>query len=121
MVFAGALVVTARLGSQAVTVLDAPLVVDARYGSHRRDWDNAVATDLTGCSVQPYTSDEDVAGREFTATRVRLFTAAGPVPVATSRVVVDGTTFEVDGEPARWVDGLGRPSHVEVVLKRLAG
>ncbi len=111
------------LGNIVVTVLDAPLVADARHGTKRRDWDNATSTPLTGCSVQPISGEEATADREFTATHLRLFApwAGTFVLGATSRVVYDGATYEVDGEPRRWRDDAGRGDHVEVDLKRLTG
>jgi hypothetical protein len=108
-------------GYETVTVLDAPLVTDSRHGTQRRDWTDATETELSGCSVQPWTADEATADREFTATHVRLFAPFGNLPYATSRIVYDGVTYEVDGEPARWRDDAGRPDHVEASLKRLAG
>lgn len=109
------------LGAQTVTVLDAPLVQDARHGTTRRDWKTAATTVLRGCSVQPYSATETTEDREFTDTHMRLFAPYGDLPQATSRVQVDGVLYEVDGEPARWRDDMGVPSHVEAALKRLVG
>ena len=108
------------LGADTVRVGDAPLVGDTRYGGSRRDWAQVTWTDLPGCAVQPISGEETAAGREFTATRVRLYAPGDGAGIsAHSRVEYDGTTYEVDGEPARWRDGADR--HVEAVLKRLEG
>lgn len=110
-----------ELGADRIVIRDAPLVVNARHGNRTRDWDQAGAVTADGCSVQPYGAAEVVADREFTATHLRLFAPPGTALAATSRVIFDGTTYEVDGEPATWRDLDGRPSHIEAALKRLSG
>lgn len=110
-----------ELGADRIIIRDAPLVVRTRHGGQVRDWDAANAVIADGCSVQAYSAEEQAADREFTATHKRLFAPPDTVLAATSRVIHDGATYEVDGEPAVWRDLDGRPSHVEAVLKRLSG
>jgi hypothetical protein len=110
-----------ELGSDRIVVRDAPLIVDPRHGNRERDWNQASAVVVDRCSVQPFGATEVAADREFTSTHVRLFAPPNVELSATSRVIFDGATYEVDGEPARWRDLDGRPSHVEAALKRLAG
>lgn len=115
------------LGADWIVVKDAPLVINSRHRNRERDWTAATVTAVSRCSVQPYLSvavgggAEDNEGREFTSTHMRLFAPPDTALSATSRVVYNGVTYEVDGEPARWRDLDGRPSHVEAALKRLAG
>lgn len=108
-------------GREVVTILDAPLVTDPRFGTQRRDWNTATSTTLRGCSVQPISGVEATVDREFTKSHLKLFAPFGELPKATSRVVHDGTTYEVDGEPERWRDSNGRPCYILATLKRLAG
>lgn len=109
------------VGVETVTVLRAPLVTDPRYGRKVRDWANAVAHDVSGVQVQPLAAAETDAGREYVATRMRLFGPFGADIEAADRVAYRGTTFEVDGEPAHWRDLWSVPHHCEAVLKRMAG
>jgi hypothetical protein len=109
------------LGYDTVQVLDAPLAAGDRHGARKRDWTRAVTTTVPRCSVQPYAATETTTDREFTSTHVRLFAPPGAPMKATGRVVHNGITYDVDGEPATWRDLDGRPSHVEVALKRLTG
>jgi len=110
-----------QLGNDRIVVRDAPLIVDPRHGNRERDWSQASAVVVDGCSVQPFGATEVAADREFTATHMRLIAPPGIALAAVSRVIFDGATYEVDGEPAKWRDLDGRPSHVEAALKRLAG
>ncbi|HLL68815.1 MAG TPA: hypothetical protein VK453_24340 [Micromonosporaceae bacterium] len=114
---------TASIGADTITVLRAELTVTERYGSKRhRDWSTATSTTVSGVSVQPFTAVEQTADREHAATRLRLFAPPTLDLAATDRVVWRGTTFEVDGEPARWFDtDTGAAEHVEAVLKRMSG
>lgn len=113
------------LGAESVTVLTAPIVEDDRFGSRHPDWDAATSVTVRGCSVQPVgmagASRENVVDRQYTATHRILFAPWSAPIAATNRIVHDGTTYEVDGEPDRWRDLEGRGDHLEVAMKRLEG
>ena len=113
--------VAGELGADRIIIRDAPLTTRTRHGGQTRDWDAATAVIADGCSVQAYGATEQAADREFTATHKRLFAPADVTLAATSQVIFDGATYEVDGEPALWRDLDGRPSHIEAALKRLSG
>lgn len=108
-------------GSMSVTVLRATETPDPRYGTLRRDWANPTATVVKGCAVQQVSATEADVDREYAATHVRLFAPADADLAATDRVEYAGTTYEVDGEPAVWLDEAGRPHHIEAELKRMTG
>lgn len=112
---------SARVGSETVEVLDAPLVERDRYGGTVRDWDNATTTQVRWCSIQPMSGTEQNLDREFTATHVRLFAPYDAPVSASSRVRYDGRTFEVDGEPELWREATGAKSHLQATLKILKG
>jgi hypothetical protein len=108
------------LGGETITILEAALEPGS-HGTMHRDWNNAITTTVSGCSVQPFSAEEVIADREFTATRMKLFAPFDTFLDATCRVVHQGVTYEVDGQPAAWRDDMGVPDHLEAVLKRLAG
>lgn len=112
---------SADLGSDQITVQNAPLIAGGRYGDEERDWSSAQSELVDRCSVQPFTAAEVTADREFTSTRLRLFCPPATDITANSRVLFAGTAYEVDGEPGHWRDLDGRPSHIEAVLVRMSG
>jgi hypothetical protein len=108
-------------GQTTITVINAPLVVDERHGRQSRNWDSASEVDLPGCWVQPIGGSEAVLDREFSATHLRLFTTGTDALQATSRVRIDGVTYEMDGPPQDWPGPSGERHHTEATLKRLTG
>jgi hypothetical protein len=108
-------------------VQQALLVDDAdgsNYGDSVLDWDHATATTLDGVFVSPVAEPEQLAaGRDTVITRWRLqvpLDAAEGLPAgalqATDRVVYDGKTYEVDGQPERWPSPTGTMDHVDAFL-----
>lgn len=112
---------TAPLGGQQITRLRAPAVSDGRHGGLARDWAAATATDITGVSVQPFATGETTLDQAYIRDRLRVFDSSGTDYEPTDRIVYEGDTYEVDGDPQPWTDLAGRASHVELVIKRLAG
>jgi hypothetical protein len=90
-----------RLGPDTVTVKRAPLAEDS-FGNENRDWTSATSTAVGGCSVQPLPANEVIVGRDTVVSRWTLFAPVATDLEATDRVVWEGDTYEVDGEPQRW-------------------
>lgn len=85
------------------------------HGNVVPDWGAPDSLTITGCDVQPGASQEDLANRDGVLIR---WTVYGPYDAdvnARDRVVWDGATYEVDGNPARW-QGLGL-DHTVILLK----
>jgi hypothetical protein len=78
-------------------------------------------TEVTGCSVQPGSSTEQTDRGELVVTTLTVYLPAGTDILATDRVSVGGTVYEVDGDPARWVDQAGTESHVQAILRLTKG
>lgn len=91
-----------------ITRLRAPLVPD-EYATpaNQRDWENATATEIAGCSVQPVTGLEHDQGREAVTTRWRVYAPAGADLQAGDRVTFAGETYEVDGPGQDWPSPTG--------------
>lgn len=102
-----------------VTRLRPPLVEDRR-GDERRDWPNAEATPDLRVWVQQRSATEQVdATRDEQRTSWLMFSGVNDW-LTTDRVLWQGRTFEVDGEPQVLQTPRGF-HHVEVSLLRVAG
>lgn len=108
-------------GAEQITRLRAELVSGGRHGSQARDWANATSATITGCAVQPLMVAESPLDQAFIAQRLQVLAPPGVDLVATDRIVYAEVTYEVDGGAQHWRDQAGRPDHVELVIKRLAG
>lgn len=109
------------LGAETIEIRRAELTSADRFGNFRRDWSNATSATVTGCSVQPFQATESTVDREFASTHMLLFAPWGTDLLATDRVVHNGQTYEVDGEPGQWRDDQGAGDHIEASLKRVTG
>ena len=102
--------------TETLTRLRAPQVMD--HGSMVADWSEAVEATLTGWSLQPGASSEDLLNRE--AVRVD-WTAYGPYDadvIASDRIRLPSGDYSVIGEPERWKSPTGRVSSTKLLLQR---
>lgn len=106
-----------RLGGHTVTVVR-PTGWDRHGDPLTGDPDE---TEVTGCSVQPASTTEDLDGRDTVAGLWDLFTPAGVDIRATDRIRWRGELYEVDGAPQQWDDERGSGHHLEVRLRRVTG
>jgi hypothetical protein len=113
------MVILAELLSQEITVLTAPLAVDD-YGNRVPDW--AAATERTVAAyVRPAPASENVADRSAVEAQWQVHTNDLNVG-ALDRVVFDGETYEIDGQPLIWkVDPEGATGHAKFLLRKVAG
>ncbi|HEX5119849.1 MAG TPA: hypothetical protein VFW65_32080 [Pseudonocardiaceae bacterium] len=77
--------------------------------------------DVSGCSVQPVGTDEQLSNVDLVVTRWRLYAPADADVVVTDAVIAGGLTYEVDGDPQVWPDIRGQPHHLEAYLRRATG
>lgn len=78
---------------------------------------------VTGCAVAPRSSS-DIADRARTGVIVGLsvYFPAGTVIVASDAFIIDGVTWQLDGEAGRWVSPFtGWQPGIEAALKRGSG
>ena len=103
-----------------VEVLRAPLV--ASRGTQERDWSQAVAHDVVGCSVQfGSTSTDRGEPRDAVSSSAVLYAPPGADVKAGDRVSCAHGEFSVEGEPMPRVSPTGAVSHVECSLARWEG
>lgn len=102
--------------NETLTRLRAPLVKD--HGSMVSNWAAATTAVLTGWSLQPGASVEDLQNRE--AVRVD-WTAYGPYDAdvtAADRIRLPSGDYSVIGEPERWKSPTGRVSSTKLLLQK---
>lgn len=108
------------IGRQTVTVRR-PTPTTNRYG------DTVTGTTVTdtvvrGCAVSPRQSVElHGAGRDGVIVGLTLWAPPGTAIAAGDQVLVDGVSYDVDGEPGEWTSRGGRKRGVQVALTRTAG
>jgi len=103
------------LGPHTITIRRATTADDG-YGNAEPDWDNATATAVPGCSVQPLAGTELLQGRDTVVTRWTVWAPPETDLVATDRVEWAGETYDVDGDVQRW--DFPPLSHLVALLRR---
>lgn len=76
---------------------------------------------VSGCSVQPLSTDEELSNVDRVTTRWRLIAPANTALSVTDAVVSQGLLYEIDGDPQLWTDIRGQPHHLECLLRRATG
>jgi hypothetical protein len=105
-------------GGQSITLVRR---VESGRDAHGNPVYTQTRSTVGGCSVQPLTSSEQLAGNVQVQGRWRLFAPAGLDLDGIDAIESGGLTFEVDGEAQEWPDLAGRRDHVEVFLRRVTG
>lgn len=112
-----------RLGGHTITV------IQPTPKSPLGDYEPGTETEATveGCyvqsrgSVNARYSQEQTGLRDTVITDLIVYAPPGAPILPTSRVRFKGIRYQVEGEPAVWDDGNGRPHHIEVSLSRVEG
>ena len=98
-----------------------PAFVDDGHGNEEPDWGDVDELSITGCRVQPLSSEEVVAFREsgLEVTK-RLLAPLGSDVLPTDRIVY-GETYDVGNEPQGFRSPMGSADHDEILLRRADG
>jgi hypothetical protein len=102
--------------NESLTRVRASQVMD--HGSLVDDWDNASEVTLTGWSLQPGASVEDLQNREAVLV---AWTAYGPYDadvLGSDKIRLPSGDYAVIGEPERWKSPTGRVSSTKLLLQR---
>ena len=102
-----------------VVTLVEPTWVDERGKQVAVYGDEGVA--VSGCSVQPGASSEDLALRDNAEVAATAYLPPGVAVSRHARVLWDGGVYEVVGEPQKWRSPLGSLDHIVVALTRREG
>lgn len=108
--------------NQTVTRLR-PATADDGHGNTAIDWSLAPASSLsiTGCRLQPLSSDEVMENRFESDVRFRLLAPYGSDVAFRDRVTVAATTYEVAGAPLSHNSPTGVAQHDEILLRLVTG
>lgn len=109
-----------RWCTDTVTVLR-PSYVDKR-GSMVPDWTNVTPAQVSGCSIQERTTARDMDGRTLQVTNGAVLYAPQNADIqAGDRIVFDGHTYEITGNPLSNRGATGNLSHKKIPLSEWSG
>lgn len=74
-----------------------------------------------GCFIQPLETDETLGNVDTVISHYKLFAPGEPPLTSTGRVLSDGISYEVRGDPMVWRGINGAVHHVECYLRRATG
>lgn len=110
----------ASFATQTVTRLR-PGTTTSR-GSTIFDWSNPSTAQISGCSVQPASTGLSQDGRVLGINEgLTAYLPAGADVKAGDRIVFDGETYTINGEPQRWTSPTGNRSNIMLRLVRWSG
>ena len=113
----------ARMLPETITILTAATTTDA-YGNTVADW-TSPASRTAAAYVRPVaTADEHTDDRRDVSDRRWQVHTNDQAVTAFDRIVHDGVTYEVDGEPLIWKPGSvpgGRLGFTKLLLRRVDG
>lgn len=116
----------AILGSDSFYVVRAVFVVDSVDLSEHEDWANATQTLVTSANVQPFpvstiSSKEENRDRSFEQTLLRIYAPAATDVRYTDRILFDGVTYDVFGNPNEWRTFSGAKHHLAFLVRLRSG
>lgn len=106
--------------NQTVTRLRASLAADG-HGNMAPDWTSPASVSITGCRLQPLSSEEIMENRFESDVRFRLLAPYGSDVTFLDRVTVGSTTYEVAGAPLSHNSPSGAAQHDEILLRLVSG
>lgn len=90
-------------------------------GSKVRDWTNATAQKVKGCSLQQIETESNNGIRENSHSTFYLYCPPNTDISKGDKVVIGGIDYMVEGEPFEWNSPTNAVSHVEAKLIRRKG
>lgn len=91
-------------------------------GSSVPDWSKATQSTISGCSIQPASTSLSQDGRILGITEgLTAYIPAGSDVLASDRIIYDGNTYIINGEPKAWTSPSGAVSNIQLQLERWSG
>lgn len=111
---------TVPIGNQTVTAVHATYGAPDRLGVKRK---TETQTTLTGCSLQPASTQETLGDIDEVTSHWVLYAPATVDFTAIDSVITpwDNVRYDVDGDPQVWRDFFGNISHQTVHLRIATG
>jgi hypothetical protein len=106
--------------TETVTRQRATTTTNARNDSELT-WTNPSTLEITGCRLQPLSSDEVIENRWESDVRFRLLAPSGSDISYLDRIVANAVTYEVWGAPLTHKSPTGVAAHDEILLRRVTG
>lgn len=109
---------------ETATRLRAFITLDPYSGEEtEKDWSTPYELAIPGCAFNPGQSSEpDQVGRNAVITQPEVYAPFGSDVLAGDRIVIRGQTFDVDGQPASWVNPFsGWAPGLVITLKGVEG
>ncbi|MFG3338719.1 hypothetical protein [Glycomyces sp. NPDC048151] len=110
--------------TEAITVLRPGSRIER--GTPVPDWANATEHEVTGCRLQPASSERVLftstgQARDAAVSTLRLFAPASADLDVRDRVRYQGVVYDLAGPPRRWPSPTGALAHLEAELRRAEG
>jgi hypothetical protein len=110
------------IGRKTIEVLTAQQTQDPYSQELVDDWTlEPSAVTVTGCEVEPGTTQEYLLNRDQVLIAWTVFAPAGTAVTTYNRVRYNGNVYTVYGHPAEWDSPSGRLNYVEIVLQDWRG
>ena len=96
--------------------------VKTQRGSQVPDWSNVERLEISYCSVQPAGTSLSQDGRVLgVSDGYTVYLPPDADVKAGDRIVYDGDTYEINGDPRKWKSATGRLDHIMISIERWTG
>jgi hypothetical protein len=109
-----------RLGDQSITILRAGTTTDS-HNDGVPDWDTPSSTIISNCYVEQGTTDEQLINRDTVEILWTVYAPPGIDVLATDRIVFEGITYDIDGQPGVNRSFTRKLDYTGIALKRWEG
>lgn len=107
--------------TQSIVRKRAGTKTDSR-GSTIPDWTKTTDVTVTGCTIQPASTSLSMDGRVLGISEgLTVYVPASADIQAGDRIVANGETYVINGEPRRWPSATGGLDNIQLNLQRWSG
>lgn len=104
------------------TIVRLRATIITQRGSEIPDWTNTDQLTITGCSMQPSSTSLTQDGRiQGIADGYTCYLPPGADVIAGDRILYNGKTYTINGEPRAWTSPTGLVSNTQLQLERWSG
>ena len=104
------------------TIVRLRATIITQRGSEIPDWTNTDQLTITGCSMQPASTSLTQDGRiQGITDGYTCYLPPGADVIAGDRILYNGKTYTINGEPRAWTSPTGLASNTQLQLERWSG